>query len=264
MRRGLVSVVAVVAGIALVAGCSSGGDDPGQVVRAAATKTAAAESSRLALTVDVHSGAQTGTVTAEGAFDYGNRRGRMTMDLSSVAGAMGLGTVEAIVDGPVLYMKFPAAIAAQLPGGKSWVKIDVEAAGKQAGLDMSQLSDLQQGDPTQALQYLRGASDDVTKVGEEEVRGAHTTHYTATLDLEKAASSLSGAARKAYDDAVAKLGTSTLPADVWVDDAGRARKLTFRQSAADVTLELFDFGVDVATAPPPADQVVDLASILGR
>jgi hypothetical protein len=196
-------------------------------------------------------------VTAEGAFDYGTRRGRMSMDIP------GLGAVDAIADGSVLYMKFPGALAQQLPGGKSWVELDVEAAARQSGFDLSELSQVQQGDPTQALHYLRGASDDVRKVGEQDLRGAHTTHYTATLDLKKAASSLSGSQRTAYDKAIAKLGTATLPADIWIDDAGRARKLSFTQDAADVTLELYDFGVDVDATPPAPSDVVDLAELLG-
>ncbi|HET7654060.1 MAG TPA: hypothetical protein VFK42_13565 [Acidimicrobiales bacterium] len=255
-RAGL--VVGVVAAMALlVAACRGAGDDPAQIVRAAASKTEAADSSRLAVTVDVHQGPLQGAVTAEGEFDYGTRRGRMSMDVPR------LGAMDAIADGSVLYMKFPAALAQQLPGGKSWVKLDVESAARQSGFDVSELAQVQQGDPTQALQYLRGASDDVKKVGEEELRGAHTTHYTATLDLKRAASSLSGARRTAYDKAIARLGSATLPADVWVDDAGRARKLSFTQDAADVTLELYDFGVDVDAPPPAASDVVDLAELLG-
>lgn len=251
-------LVGVLAAMALLVGaCGSGGDDPAQIVRAAASKTEAADSSRLAVTVDVRQGAQQGAVTAEGAFDYRTRRGRMSMDIP------GFGAIDAIADGSVLYMKFPAALAQQLPGGKPWVKLDVEAAARQSGFDLSELSQVQQGDPTQALQYLRGASDEVKKIGEEDLRGAHTTHYTATLDLKKAASSLSGARRAAYDKAIAKLGTASLPADVWIDDAGRARKLSFTQDAAEVTLELYGFGVEVDAAPPPASDVVDLAELLG-
>jgi hypothetical protein len=257
MRRLLGGVVAAITFVSFVGACGGGGDDPAQVVRAAASKTEAASSSRLAVTVDVHEGAQKGAVTAEGAFDYRSRTGRMSIEVP------GLGAVEAIADGAVLYMKFPAAVAQQLPGGKSWVKLDLEAAARLSGFDLSELSQVQQGDPTQALQYLRGASDDVKKVGEEDVRGARTTHYKGTFDLKKAASSLSGASRTAFNKAIAKLGTSTLPADIWIDDAGRARKLSFTQDAADVTLELYDFGVEVDAAPPAASDVVDLAELLG-
>jgi hypothetical protein len=257
MRRLLGAVVAAITFVSFVGACGGGGDDPAQIVRAAASKTEAANSSRLAVTVDVHQGALKGPVTAAGAFDYGTRTGRMSMEMP------GLGAIEAIADGSVLYMKFPAALAQQLPGGKSWVKLDVEAAARQSGFDLSELSQVQQGDPTQALRYLRGASDDVKKVGEDDLRGAHTTHYTATLDLKKAASSLSGSQRTAYDKAIAKLGTATLPADIWIDDAGRARKLSFTQDAADVTLELYDFGVDVDATPPAPSDVVDLAELLG-
>lgn len=256
MRRVLGGVILAVA---LVAGaCGGDGTDPGQVVRAAASKTTAAESSRIALTVT--GSKPDGTVTGEGAFEYATRRGTMTMELP------GMGTMDAVLDGLVFYLKFPTEVAAQIPGGKPWVTFDLERLGKQAGFDLGQVAQAQQGDPTQALDYLRGASDDVKKVGTEDVRGVETTHYRATLDLSKAAAQLSGEQRKAIDGAISTLRTKTIPTDVWIDADGRARRLTYSTTKpkASVTIELFDFGVDVDASPPPPDQVTDLNELLGQ
>lgn len=270
MRRFLVSLAAATTLVA--AGCGGGSDDPVQVVRAAATRTADADSSRIAMTVEVE-GAQSGTVTANGAFQFDPPLGTMTMDLSGVPGAAGMGTMEAVVDGTVIYMKFPAAMAAQLPGGKAWVKIDLATAGEQMGVDLAQLMQASQSDPTQALQYLEGASDDIAEVGDEEVRGVATTHYRGTVELRRAASQYEGAQREALESAIDLLGTDSLPIDVWIDDDGRARKIRYSVDMSQassgavgrtsVTLEMFEFGVDVVAEPPPADQVFDLSSLSG-
>lgn len=266
MRRFLVPVVAA---LALVAGaCGGGGDDsPGQIVRAAATRTTEGESSRIELTMRLRGGAQEGDVSATGLFDYDRRLGAITMEMS------GLGTIEAILDDTVYFMKFPPELAGQIPGGKPWVRIDLAAVGEQAGVDVSRLLQASQTDPRQTLRYLRGASDDVTEVGEEVVRGTDTMHYRATLDLRKAAAEYDGEVREAMESAIDALGTDTMPVDVWIDDEGRARKVELTQDMTEVsggqvgtavtTIELFDFGVDVDVEPPPADQVADLGALLG-
>ena len=270
MRRFLVPVVAAIAFV--VPACGGGGDEPIEVVRAAATKTASADSSRIALTMELQ-GAQSGTVTADGAFQFDPPLGSMTMDLSAIPGAGAMGTMTAVVDGTVIYMKFPAEIAAQIPGGKAWVKIDMAAVGEQAGVDFAQLMQASQSDPTQALQYLRGASDDIAEVGEEQVRGVDTTHYRGTVDLRRAAAQYEGPQREAIESAIDLIGVATMPLDVWIDDDGRARKMRYSQDmskassgavdTAIVTFEMYEFGVEVDAEAPPADQVTDLATLLG-
>jgi hypothetical protein len=273
MRRFLVPVVAAIAFV--VPACGGGGDDPVEVVRAAATKTAGADSSHIALTVEMEGAdpAASGTITATGAFRFDPPLGTMTMDMSGIPGAAGMGTMEAVVDGTVVYMKFPAEIAAQLPGGKAWVKLDMATIGDQVGVDFAQLMQTSQSDPTQALQYLQGASDDIEEVDEEQVRGVDTTHYRGTVDLRRAAAQYEGAQREALESAIELLGTDSTLIDVWIDDDGLARKMHYsidltKASNGEVgttsyTFEMFDFGVEVDVEPPPADQVTDLASLFG-
>src|SRR6266536_1842210 len=66
----------------------------------------------------------------------------------------------------------------------------------------------------------------------------------------------------------------SLPADVWVDDQGRLRKMQYtlkmrpkatgQQGSVTVntTMELFDFGTTAKVETPPAGQVADFAEIL--
>jgi hypothetical protein len=60
--------------------------------------------------------------------------------------------------------------------------------------------------------------------------------------------------------------------DVWIGDDGLVRKLTLDESlsaqghSADVKLdlELSDYGTAVNVTAPPADQTLDLTSLLGQ
>jgi hypothetical protein len=122
------------------------------------------------------------------------------------------------------------------------------------------------GDPTLALELLRDAARDVTPVGRAQLRGVATTRYAVTLDLDRYATTLGSDGRDMLRGF--QIG-GRLPAEAWVDAQGRLRRLhlrlgmTFKEptggttprSVTDLTIDLFDFGVPVQVAPPPADQV---------
>jgi hypothetical protein len=278
MRRGLflISLLA----LALAAAC--GGDEvsPGSAVADAATKTQQAGSSRMAFTAVMSGGGlpQTFEIQGEGEFDFETRKGRVTYDFGEVFGRVG-GELEVVLDGLVLYMKWPTD--GTLPEGKSWYRIDLAEVGKYAGIDVAQLSQLSQGDPSQMLLYLRGASSGVEQVGTEELRGAETTHYRAQVDLRKAVeqsledtpAETRDSVRKVVDQLIEQLGTREIPVDAWIDGEGRARKVVTTFDAAVrgrtaklhtvVTMELFDFGIDVTADPPPPDETVDLLELMG-
>jgi hypothetical protein len=163
-------------------------------------------------------------------------------------------------------VKLPPELGAPTP----WVKVDLAASGLHGGADGAQLRQFQQADPTQFLAYLRGVSDEVETLGREAVRGVGTTHYRATVDLERA-SREAGAFTdpERFRQLVEQLGTSTVDLDVWVDDEGRVRRQRFEQplpeppgATVGVTLELFDYGAPVEVSAPPADQVTDLTELL--
>src|SRR5437763_1363869 len=95
------------------------------------------------------------------------------------------------------------------------------------------------------------------EIGTVSVRGAATTHDRARLNLRDAARA-APRVRAAIDSSVKVLGTSKLPADVWVDHQGRLRKLRYATSgdgSFTFTLELYDFGVVVDAQLPPPDQI---------
>ena len=81
------------------------------------------------------------------------------------------------------------------------------------------------GDPVSVLDLVRGAVD-IVPYGGAEVRGASTIRYSFDVDLDVAAlHAPTAAARARIEQAKAALGRPTFYADVWVDSAGRVRRV---------------------------------------
>ena len=282
MRRLVVFLLFVL--LATVAGCAGdGGGREGKgskssgdaAVAQAARKTAQAGSYRASFEVKYEGLTRKSvSVTGEGVFDAKDGRGRMTLDMRDLGEASGqpLGEAQIVFDELVFYMNLPA-LTRQSSKLKPWLKFDLEALSKQQGVDLGQLAQLNQADPSQALRYLRGAGEDVKEVGDEDVRGEPTTHYRLTVDLDKVARR-SPMQKANIERVIEQSGIKDVPTDVWVDAEGRARRLRlayegFRFSPdkkGDMTMaiELYDFGLEVDVRPPPASRVTDLVELVGQ
>jgi hypothetical protein len=254
--------------MALTAGCGAEKSVKNAVdpVAQAATRTVNSGSVEVAMTGKVSAAGQEIPVHGEGVFDLKAKRGRLTMT-TSVPGQAEV-RVEEIMDGLVLYMRSDA-ISGALPDGKKWLKIDLVAAGRKTGIDMSQLQQLTGGgDPTQFLGYLAKAGD-VHKVGTEDINGTQTTHYHATIDFEKLAGSAGSAAASVRQ--VEKLtGQKTMPTDIWIDGSQRVRRQTVAIAVkqpvpveVDLTIDFKRFGVPVDVHAPAADETADAADLSG-
>lgn len=117
-----------------------------------------------------------------------------------------------------------------------------------------------QNDPLWPLDALFGASDDAMQIGPEAVRGVPATRYRLTVDLARADAALP-AGVSVPSGSYRSLGR--LPAEVWLDAAGLARRISVSSepaAAADAQVwsiaELWDFGVAVDIAPPGPDEVL--------
>jgi hypothetical protein len=272
MRRCLPALVLSLVVLALAPACGGSDKKPVEVLSAATSKTVDSKSSRVALTIDTTPTAATGNkagkIVGDGAFDYTSRQGTLTMDTSAMGIPGFSGTIELILLGDVFYMKLPPGIL----GSKPWLKIDLATLGQQSGIDLAGLQELGSNDPAANLQFLRGASDKVEKVGSAEVRGVDTTQYHLVVDLEKAKTKVPENLQDDIDRIIKQIGASTYPADVWIDDHDLIRRLRFSfagaggtdGAAATVTQEFYDFGVAVSAEAPPADQVNDFGQLLNQ
>src|SRR3954447_14275829 len=213
--------ISLVLGLAAAAGLTACGteDFNPDVVAQAADKTASAGGAKVAFTIDAAGQPMRGT----GFMDAGSRKGRIRFALPQGQGAM-----ETVFLKRVVYLHLPEKLAASVPGGKPWLKLDLDKLAKTQGFDLGALQQSTSGsDPSQQLDQLRGAGQ-VKRVGTEKIRGAQTTHYRAKIDLRKAAEKAPAAQRDAARRGIERLikleGTSTLPVDVWLDDQGRLRR----------------------------------------
>jgi hypothetical protein len=205
---------------------------------------------------------QKGAISFQGSgvVDTHTHRSRVGVDLSSLASESGAkGDLSAfrgeeVVDSNgdlVLYLRIPF-YSDHLPASKPWLRIDYGRTLRQRGIAVNSLT-LDQ-DPGQYLEFLRGATGKVQKLGEQ------------TVGFPQA---LSGARRTAAEhlaDRIVQLTkTSTFPTDLWIDKDGRVRRMTFDYVVAQsdtnpavdykLTLEYSEFGQDKPVELPPADEI---------
>ncbi len=267
-------MVALLLSAAALAGCGVARTvDP---VAAAATKTQNAGGANVALTVSVTNPAgKSFALSASGSFD--DQQGDVTIDASQALGAAGLssgsnGQVELRYleesGDPVLYANLPF-LADKLPGGKAWIRLDLQQVGQKLGVDLNQVLSQVGQNPGQFLDLLR-ASGSVEAVGTETVDGASTTHYKATIELDKVAGEVGGTIGQAlYDRLSAQGAPSSIPVEVWVGDDGLVRRVALDETASSggqttgvkVQVDISDYGTPVTVTAPPSDQVIDLTGL---
>ena len=274
MRRvvgSLAPFLALAALSAALTGCGGGGVaqaiDP---VAAAATKTEDAGGVKLQMTFTADSAGKSVTVTGNGAFE--KSQGSMDFDFGRLfeqadlqTGADQSARVVFLTESgdPVLYLRIPF-LSALLPSGKSWIRLDLQKAGNVLGVDVEkELGNGATQNPTDALRLLESQGA-FTDVGKETVDGVDTTHYSGTIDLQKA-----GAAHGVPSDVVQRLiaagAPNEFPIDAWVDGAGYLRRIVETYDGASgsqsvstkVTIDLSDYGTNVDVSAPPSDEVFD-------
>jgi hypothetical protein len=222
------------------------------------------------------------SMVGAGAFTPADHAGSMSMQMT-LPGAAGaaLGTklnIDAVFEGGTFYMKMPAVIAGQVPGAKPWLKFNLGALGRVAGISgLSSLTNESStlDDPGQYLDYLRAASGNVNDLGQATVDGVSTTHYHAQIDLNKLADAVPASSRAAVRQLVAQLeqrfSAGNMPVDAWIDSSNRIRRIemtytlqapTAGQTKVAMVMDFSDYGPQPKPAIPPASQTTNLLALL--
>ncbi len=280
----------------MTAGCGGSGSDVASTELTSFTpvaqKSAAADSARFALTVEIGlPGSGPLALAAEGGFDAAAKRSHLRLDLSSLAGLFAslgpsLGGIvpgdlqnaddwklEAIQDGDTVYVRFPP-LAKQLPEGKTWIKGDLKDLESPKAGQLSQFGSLAGTDPRDVFAFLEAVSGSIELVGTETIRGAETSHYRATLDpakLEDLIPAEQRAALGGLGKGAIQEGLASVPLDVWIDAEQRLRKLSIdvdtkmpgseNKIEASIVAEIYDYGAALEVALPAADEVADAATL---
>ncbi len=250
-------------------GCGSSSTPPnGAVVRAADT-TAQAPGYRLAGTMTIVN-PRTGTIgmTMNGSFDRADRLGALDTVIDVAGQRL---TVSELLSRLTVYMGSSAIPgAAALTRGKPWIEIDMSRAIGAIGVSSLPTAT----DPTQFVDYLRAVSSNTTKVGTETIRGVQTTHYRATIDLDRYPNLVPAAQRPSVMRSVkvleTALGSHTMPLDVWIDSHNLVRRiaLDFGECVSNtsfrfgMTMDLYDYGPQSKPSIPPASKVYNLTPLV--
>ena len=220
--------------------------------------------------------------TSQGVVDFANEEAAYTMDLSM------FGAFEVRQVGNVMYQKFPEDSRSEMPGGKPWVKIDLDTLYReQYEESLSELQGGTIGSPVGQLEYLKGVSESVDKLGVEEVRGTETTHYRAEIELAKSLDTPQ--LKQAYEQTYGRAATGNVPVELWLDAQDRVRRfqmslsvpvpedpasqVNIQESTAGepvtealvtVVEELYDFGTPVEVSPPPPEMTADYEDLMAN
>lgn len=266
-------------------------------IRRMAEATLAKKPTRVDFSMTMSIAGRDVTMTGQGKLDEANRRAEMTVDMSPLMSQLGAGSsmppemagmfkeMTAILDGTVMYMKFP--MLSQLGmGSKSWIKIDLS----KAGAGVSELlggagTGGAFGDPSAFVQFLAGAGA-VSKVGEEQVQGVKTTHFSGSYTMRQALDQVPADKRDRMLKAIKGFGIpdtsldTPIPFDVWVDKDGIVRKMKTSLDLASMlpasaktasmpigtmtmTMELSGFGEPVSITVPSDADTEDITAFLG-
>jgi hypothetical protein len=260
VRRGLIFLLPLLVLALLASACGSRTALEGDVLASAAAKTEEAGSSRVAFQIDGDVLGRDVALRGTGAFDYESSRGRLQLDAS---GLLRGATVEVRAVDSVLYLRLPVDLSLWIPSVKPWVAVRSERA-----LESFGLGELQQR-PGQLLELLRASSTQVSETGTAVVRGVETTQYTAQLELTRALDANAGELglsereraelRRAVEELRRQSRQQTLPVVVFVDGEGLVRRLTVTRDGERISVDFWDFGVDVDVQAPPAADVHELS-----
>jgi hypothetical protein len=266
MARALVAALLCALAAAVASGC--GTETVGvETVAEAADASAAAGGARLTIDGEASAQGQTFDINGSGVMD---ERGNSEIEMELPGGA---GEMKQVFERFVVYQQMPG-IEEQF--GKEWMRIDLREAYRRIGVDLELINQPGGNDPRQILEQMKNASEEIEKVGTEEVRGVETTHYKADLELRKIAERAPAARRAEAERAIDKVieisGSEGYPMEVWIDDEKLVRRIrmdmTLNNPAfggemdMDMTMELFDYGTPVSIDPPSEDEAEDLTGLV--
>jgi hypothetical protein len=264
----------------LVAGCggsSSSGKAAGANIERAAYVASSGPGYQIAMKVTGTAAGQTINLTGTGAFNQAAHAGRLTMNLSPPAlGSKNL-RIDSVILGTDVYLKLPASIAGNVPGGKPWLELNLSEVGKSVGIQgLSSLADAPGESPAHLVSLLRSASTGgVQSLGRQTIDGVSTTGSRATIDVSKAVATLSASEQATASSALASIerltGLHYLPVTAWVDSSGHVRRIVLSETgrvegqpfSENVQLDFVKYGTEPVPAAPPAGDVTNLMSLLG-
>ncbi len=204
----------------------------------------------------------TATFTGDGDEDIANGLASFTMQENmSLPGSQPM-SFQAIIDNGTDYLS--SSLMAGVPGvNKPWLSSNIsQESGSNAITGVLT-------DPTKMLSLLSSVGT-VTNLGSTSVNGVSATEYGVSVDMSKVAQSGSN---NVLVGVMRCLGTTTLPMNIWIDNQGRAVKVSFvwnldlaagttsMRDVVNASYYFSKFGEPVSITPPAASDVQPLSSL---
>ena len=235
---------------------ASAGSDAARAVADALAASRDEGSGTFDFSSETSAAGQVVAATGQGSFD--SATGALQMQLST-SGLPGQGDVVVElrqVEGNAYVSGVPGQPAGQ------FVQVPLEELGAASG-------PLGGADPSQQLTLLEHVGDDVEQVGQEQVDGVETTHYSGVVDLEAAAEQAEGADAEQLRQQYEQLGLSTVPFDLFVGPDGLPVRMATtvetsaggQQVSSTSTVDFDEWGADVQVEAP--EGAVPLSEVTG-
>ena len=180
-----------------------------------------------------------GDMTAEGDADYTADPAEISMTMSG--GMLGGEEMQVIMVDNVMYMKSPSL-------GEKYMKIDLADPNNPLGGAFTE-----QLDPQAMLRLVEDGLQQATYVGEEEVDGATTDHYSAVVDSQTIIEGMGQEIPQGVEL------PETITYEMFFDEDGLYRRIDVDMGGAlgKVDMSFTDWGKDVSIEAPPAAEVTD-------
>ncbi|WP_327709404.1 hypothetical protein OG912_12540 [Streptomyces sp. NBC_00464] len=158
---------------------------------------------------------------------------------------------------------------AKQTGGKRWISYSYDDLAELGGASGAAMKDqMQNTTPDQGVKSLL-ASGDVKKVGQEEVRGVATTHYSGTVDVAELTaknSKLDADQLTALKKQLTDAGISTEKVDIWVDEndllVKKSERGQMKTGELNSTVFYSDYGTKVSVERPAAGETIGFKELL--
>jgi hypothetical protein len=276
-RRRAAAAALCAGALALIAGCSTGAaDSTGPANSTGPTGSASRETPQKAISLAAAESRRVNTMAANFSEQVGNPAITTTTattqlqlkpvllastSLHTSTGGQHV-SVDEIVSATAVYLKQSSS-----QSSRPWVEVPFSELGGNLGSSISTLlQDAQNGNPAQQTEVFT-ASKNVHVVGTEVVNGVETTHYSGSVSVTAALSSLPAGVRKGIAPLL-RLITGDIRFEIWIDANHVTRKLIEHETVvgepATVTVNVTAVNQPVQITPPPASEVRILpASQLG-
>jgi hypothetical protein len=263
-RRGAFAVVAAVGVAVVMAG--AGFYEFGyhseaaatEAVTTAATQSLNAKSADMSFTMTFSGLGLDEQITGQGAFDYANQVGQITVNIPTGGQQQ---SEQVIEDGGTVYVNVGGLIG-QVAPGKSWVSASPGqlSSGGSGGLGGGFSG---WDDPEGMLQQLQQAGAAVTSDGPTTFDGTAVTAYSVTLP-SSAIQKYLGSLPSSLQQATSGLSLPNLTEKVYIESGNLLRGVelpfTFgimgKNFTMDMQEEFSNYGTPVTVTPPPASEVI--------